>query len=852
MKTIRIPDLSVVMMLGPSGSGKSTFTQTHFLSSQILSSDFYRKVVSDSETNQSVSSDAFEILHLVLEKRLRLGKLSVIDATNLSKFERLNVFSIAKKWDVPIIVIALNVSSGTCKERKPFNSQVIERQSRTMKQALRDIEKERYLKVYTLTEDDVNEVVVSFDKSEFVLDNQVPFDVIGDVHGCSLELCELLNRLGYENENGVYRHNSCRTAVFLGDLCDRGPNSAEVFDIVMNMVENNSAICILGSHEYKLRKIYEGRQIQVKDEIVNTVASIENKGNDFKEKVISFLKKLKHHYVLDGGKLVVSHAGLKEPMHGRDSGKVLAYCLYGETDQSKIDGEGYPERLDWTKNYKGVATVVYGHTPFKSTYITRNTYGIDQGCVYGGKLTALRWPEKELIHVEAKQKYYDGVLRNSFENREDDQVIDIKDVINDQITNTKLLSCISVNLENSYAALETMSRFTVDPNWLIYLPPTMSPCEAHSGEGEDYFLEHPLEAFEYYKKQGHTMVICEEKHMGSRAVIIVCRDEKTAYERFHVKDGSFGVIYTRTGRLFFENEKLSDEILKSLQLSLTQNEFWERYDTNWVALDTEIMPWSAKAQNLIKHQYSSVGAAGENSLNKVLKVIDQSMFMLGDASINSKVNLHELRMRVNERVGCIESYKKAYRKFCWDVEKIEDHKIAPFQILATEKGTWCDIPHARHLEIIFSFICKCNNIFIPTRYLMVNLMDEKSVTSAIDYWKEYTSQKNLGEGMVVKPLYPVSYKIESDKATNCIIQPAIKCRGREYLRLIYGPEYTFPDNMKKLQKRRIYRKQQLALNEFALGMEALERFIQKEPLWRIHQPVFNVLALESEPIDPRF
>src|SRR5439155_1870363 len=186
------------------------------------------------------------------------------------------------------------------------------------------------------------------------------------------------------------------------------------------------------------------------------------------------------------------------------------------------------------------------------------TINIDTGCVFGGKLTALRYPEKELVSVPARQTYYEPVrpflleepapLPKLSAQQRHDELLDIEDVLGKRIVGTRLHRTVTIREENAAAALEVMSRFAANPKWLIYLPPTMSPTETSSREG---YLEYPDEAFAYFRHEGAGTVICEQKHMGSRAVVILCRDEMVAQKRFGVIGEGIGICYTRTGRRFF-------------------------------------------------------------------------------------------------------------------------------------------------------------------------------------------------------------------------------------------------------------------------------------------------------------
>ena len=512
--------------------------------------------------------------------------------------------------------------------------------------------------------------------------------------------------------------------------------------------------------------------------------------------------------------------------------------MYGETT-GEIDEFGLPVRYNWASEYRGKAKIVYGHTPVPEAQWLNKTIDIDTGCVFGGKLTALRYPEEELVSVAAKKVYYEPVKplqsdRNSdlTHQQEYDDLLNIEDVLGKRIIQTRLRNNITIREENAIAALEVMSRFAINPKWLIYLPPTMSPC-ATSDLAD--FLEHPSQAINYYQKRGIDQIICEEKHMGSRAVLVVCKDEATALKRFGIADEGIGVCYTRTGRNFFTNPEIAKEFLDRVVKALTKSQFWAKHQTDWVCLDAELMPWSAKAQSLIKEQYAAVGASAQNSLTEVELALQNAL----DRGIDGVKPVLE---KFGYKKTAIAKYIKAYRNYCWSVNSVEDYKLAPFHILATEGTVHVDKNHEWHMENIKE-ICRADEkIFKVTPYKIIKTQDRDSIQAAIDWWLDLTDKG--GEGMVIKPYDFIVYG-------RGLLQPAIKCRGREYLRIIYGAEYDLPETMERLKHRGLARKRSLALREFALGIEALERFVAKQPLRRVHETVFGVLASSSEEVDPR-
>jgi len=852
---IEIPEPAVVALVGVSGSGKSTFAKMHFKPTEVLSSDYFRALVSDDENNQSVTHQAFDALFYIANKRLDLGLMTVIDATNVQKDARASILHLAREQNCFAVAIVLDIPEKVCRERnekrsnRNFGRHVITHQAEQLRKSIRQLRKEGFRYVYILSneEEAANAEIIRTPLWSNKKNETGPLDVIGDIHGCYDELCELLTGLGFQVDaaNCTAMTPAGRKAVFLGDLCDRGPKNAETLRLVMNMVQAGDAFCVAGNHDVKLYKKLKGADVQLTHGLDRTIEQLQTQDDEFITRVKDFLDGLISHYVFDNGKLVVAHAGCKEKYQGRGSGRVRGFCLYGDTN-GEIDEYGMPVRLPWANEYRGKALVLYGHIPAREVLNINNTVCIDTGCVFGGKLSAYRYPEGEIIQVKAKQEYYAPAKSFLDKPINEDDMLNIDDVLGQKYLTTRLRRSIKIEAENSGAALELMSRFGADPHWLIYLPPTMSPCETSKLSG---FLEYPTEAFHYYKARGIDKVVCERKHMGSRAVIVLCRDSETASKRFGIADNSFGIIYTRTGRSFFDNAETEKEILMRLQNALSKAGFWNDFDTGWVCIDAELMPWSAKAQTLLEEQYAPVGRAGRNGLASAIDTIKKSKEILGNKQYSTEqpavesVNLEELLEKYSKRHEALLYYTNAYRRYCWDVKSIDDYRIAPFHILATEGKTWNKENHVAHMETIAKYMTGHDPLFMETEHLVVDLLDENSVSAGTKWWEDLTDRG--GEGMVVKPYDFVAMKGKE------LLQPAIKCRGREYLRIIYGPEYLLSGNLERLRKRALAKKRNLALDEFALGMESLERFTNKQPLYRVHECVFGVLALESEPVDPR-
>ncbi|TGO05663.1 polynucleotide kinase-phosphatase [Serinibacter arcticus] len=869
--TLRVQDPSLVVLVGVSGSGKSTFAATHFGLYETVSSDHCRGVVSNDPNDQSVTPEAFALLHAIVGARLQRNLLTVVDATNVQPHARKELVALARTHDVLPVAIVLDVGADVAAARnrerpdRTFGSHVVDRQQGQLRKSLRGLQREGFRTVHHLrSEAEIAGVVI--ERVPLLTDRRHergPFDAIGDVHGCLPELLTLLDELGYVVErDAVGRpvdavHPQRRRVIFLGDLVDRGPDSPGVLRLAMGMVRAGHALAVPGNHEDKLVRALAGRDVTVSHGLETTLAQLAGETAEFREEVAQFCRDLVSHAVLDGGALVVAHAGLKQSYHNRASGRVRAFALYGDTT-GESDEYGLPVRYPWAQDYRGDAVVLYGHTPVPRAEWVNGTMCLDTGCVFGGALSALRYPEREVVSVPATAEHYaparpfptggvgssDGGASGRTGAARPADVLDLRDVTGVRVVDTALLGRVSVPEENAAGALEVMSRFALPPRALPYLPPTMSPVATSTLPGH---LEHPDEAFASYARDGVGTVVCEEKHMGSRAVVLVCRDDGGT--RFGLAPGSPGVAWTRTGRRLLQPD-LEGELLTRLRDAVATAGVWDRLDgATWVLLDTEIVPWSLKADELIREQFAGVGAAAAAVVPAALAALD--------AAAARGVDVGGLRTAVAGRAENAERFRDAYRRYRWDVDGLDGVQLAPFQVLASGRteadaaepgvggSTHETRPHPWHLEIADALVAADPVLIRPTRRLVVDLADEASRSAGVAWWEELTGTG--GEGMVVKPLANL---VLADRGGRPL-QPGLKVRGREYLRIVYGPDYTDEANLARLRQRHLGRKRSLAQREYALGLESLARLVRGEPTWRVHQPVFAVLALESEPVDPR-
>ncbi|WP_407649201.1 polynucleotide kinase-phosphatase [Glycomyces albidus] len=836
---VSVPELSLVVLIGVSGSGKSTFAAKHFKPTQVISSDYCRGLVSDDETDQTATTEAFALLQHIVGTRLRLGLLTVVDATNVQHRARAELLALAKRHNVLADAIVLDVPPSLAAERnhtrpdRDFGEAVVRRHHRDLKRSLKHLRKEGFRRVHHLSGAEAVEAArVVTEKSWNDRGEETgPFDLIGDVHGCRAELEALLTDLGWTIDRDAQgratgaAHPEGRKAVFVGDLVDRGPDTPGVLRLVMGMVKAGNALCVCGNHEQKLVRAMRGRKVRVAHGLAESLEQLAAEDESFRDEAVAFMDGLRAHYLLDGGRLVVAHAGLKEEYHGRSSGKVRSFALYGDTT-GETDEFGLPVRLPWAEDYRGAAAVVYGHTPVLEPEWVNNTICLDTGCCFGGRLTALRYPERELVSVAAEREWYEPVRPLAAPER-DAATLDFADVAGDRHLSTGLVGTVKVRAENAAAALEVMSRFADDPRRLLYLPPTMAPVDASDVDG---FLEHPAQAFDQYRGRAER-VVCQEKHMGSRAVALVCRDPETAKRRFDLDTAPWGALLTRTGRSFFQDEALTGELLARVAAAAEQAGWWDRLETDWVLLDCELLPWSAKARDLIEDQFAGVAAAGLAALPAAAQVLE--------AASARGLDVAALAERTAARRSNIEAFADVYQRYCWPTDGLDGVRLAPFQVLAAEGRNLADHRHDWHLDVLDALVAADGTGLLKEtrrRFVALGTADEDEATR---WWTDLCAEG--GEGMVVKPVL-------QDRPR---LQPGLKVRGREYLRIVYGADYTDPERLARLRQRNLQHKRSQALREYALGVEALDLVAKRAPLWQVHQLVFAVLALESEPVDPR-
>jgi predicted kinase/diadenosine tetraphosphatase ApaH/serine/threonine PP2A family protein phosphatase len=408
---IKIPRPTLVVLCGASGSGKTSFAARNFLPTSIVSTDALRGMICDDETNQESSFAAFDLLFRLVEARLRFSRTTVIDSTALDTKVRRKFLQLAAKYDYGALLIMFDTPLRSCIERdaargRSVGAGVIKKQYRQFEHVKKHAYREGFDQIVTLNEHESAAYKVEIGALPVEKpDERGPFDLIGDIHGCYDELVQLLTKLGYEGHGDSFRHPGGRKVVFLGDLVNRGPDSVGVVRVVASMVQSGAALYVRGNHcQYILAHFRRdvGKAPDRRREWLESLSPTAYA--DFGKTVERLVGNAPPYLILNGGKLVAVHAGIESTMIGKISPRIGSFCLYGEDE---VQPDGSTKRRDWAASYRGAPLVAYGHTPTKELEpkFRNNTVNLDQGCVYGGRLSALRYPEMEFVQIDAARTY---------------------------------------------------------------------------------------------------------------------------------------------------------------------------------------------------------------------------------------------------------------------------------------------------------------------------------------------------------------------------------------------------------------------------------------------------------------
>lgn len=860
---IALPHAGIVLLVGPSNSGKSTLLkkwqeENKISPSEVVSSDQFRILVSDKEfvdwknvpkeesdilfdEYSLISKEAFAMMDNLIRTRCRLDKLTFVDATHLQPDDRKRYIAMARENHVPIISLVLDMPEKVLLERdekrdNPRGKRRIKQQYQVFTREKRFMKKEGIRSIYFLKE--IDDIELTRRSHPLELDADAGIDIIGDIHGCYDEMIDLLVKLGYEkDEDDFYHHPEGRKFLSIGDVMSRGPESLKSIMFFYRHVQQGLAYVIDSNHGWKIARWLDGKNVTLNhgdEKVEQEFLQFEQEHGaeqaaEWKNKLKDFLLEAPSHYILkkNGIPMVVcAHAGIKDEYIGKQSRDVSDFCRYGDTDG--FDEKGKPIRKDWFIGHQTSQLIVWGHDPKPQPLKMNNSLNIDQGVVFGGKLTAYRFPEAQIVAVEAKEDY-SGAPDNPLVEWKKKRLNqpNIGKFLNGYSVLTEEFGEIAVPAETVKPAIDAVSHHTIPIEQLLYIPPTMSPTPAPSSL--EKFLEHPLEAIQYYRSNGIEKMVAEKKHMGSRGILFLFKDHASAKK--YIGTETLGVIYTRTGRRFFEKE-IEEQIVRKLNDDLHSHDYFSQHQTDFVLLDAEIMPWNLKAKELISNQYAHVA---ENAL------MDRAFLQgkLAEVATTNEV-LSAWLDEYNEKLSNAREFAEVFQGYCWDVVGLEDIKIAPFHVLAHSNRTFFDETHEWHMKMNHQF-ATYSSLFVATEYKIIS--DSASEAEVIQWWEEMTQDGH--EGIVIKPEHYIS------RSKGKLLQPAIKVRGSKYLKIIYGMDYLQPVNLQRLKKRNTGKKQKLALKEFALGIEGITRFVNGESIERVHECALATLAMEKDPVDPR-
>lgn len=863
--TITIPHAGIVLLMGASNSGKSTLIeqlkqQQYIREHESLSSDQFRQMVGDTDyidwrrpsreegevmyqQYKRISDQAFKVMQDLLIARCRLNKLTIIDATHLQPEDRAVYITLGKRYHVPVILIALDISEQTLMERDqhrehPRGRQRVKQQAHQFRKSIKGLRSEGFSSVYIIKEHKYADLQWKRSANHMLIELTTGIDIIGDIHGCYDEMIELIERLGYIADSaGLYRHPEGRKLVSVGDIMSRGPKSLETMIFWHNHLTAKLAWMVDSNHGWKIARYLEGRQVTMShgdEQIIEAFQQYEaihgiEDTKILKEQLKDMLLSTPSHLVFTQHgvqRLVVAHAGIRDDFIGKDSKRIDDYCRYGDIDGT--DEAGKPIRKDWFADHTSGEWIVWGHDPRPQPTTVNQTINIDQGAVFGGMLTGYRYPEQTFMSVKAYADYAQDP-NSPLVRWEEGRFAppSLSRLIDGYTVQTKVYGEVKVRSEFVKTALDTISHYTIPLEELIYIPPTMTPPPL-AAVAENY-LEHPAEAIAYYRAQEVSTMIAEKKHMGSRAIILLFRDEQAAIP--YIGRPLHGTIYTRTGRSFFQTE-LEREVLLTLQQQLQEAGYFEKYQTDFVLMDTEIVPWNLKARELIASQYGHVSEAATMDRDYIVNQLRKAQ------STGATVSDWIAEWTVKQQNATI--FRETFQQYCWDTDGMEGIRIAPFHILAHSTGAFMDQTHEWHMKHAEE-LAQYSNWFMATEYKMIT--DENSEQDVIQWWKELTEDGH--EGIVIKPEKMTMHHRKQ------LIQPAIKVRGQKYLHMIYGIDYLHPNNLSRLKQRKTRKKERHALMEFALSIESVERFVRRDRLEQIHECVLAALSLESDAVDPR-
>lgn len=834
--SLPIPEFSLLVLIGAPGSGKSTFARNHFHPSEVLDLDVFLEMVGD-ENVAARTEDAIDSLAYILEKRLKNKLLTVVDAPNVSQKERKAFRQLSRKYHCPLVAAAFALPADLCLARARAAAPGLDAvQLRGL--AMRVPQEAGFLKSegfdsVTVFQSDAEAEAVQVQRRPLpsnMKGEKGPFDILGDVHGCLAELKALLAQFGYVEQQGKWSHPEGRRLVFVGDLVHKGPDTVGVLRLSMALAEQEMAFFVLGNHDARLARKLAGEEVEMIAGMAGALEELEKEPGAFRAQVQAFLEGLPHHLELDGGKLVVAHAGLRADMVGRTGPQVEAFSLYAHT-LGEVDELGWPVSFDWAEEHKEPAILVHGHVPVPKAAWQGQTLNLDTGCVYGGFLSALRYPERKIAAIAAEETYaapkrpLNWTEGGETEEKDRSNLLPYAAFAGRNLAGTRYKYFVTLKEELAMPAMEAISRSRIDPRWMIYLPTFFSPTKSSKSPA---FLEHPQDAFSYYRKKGMEKALIHDEGLGRRAVVVLCRDGEVAKRRFGVSAASLGAVYGPLGQAIFDEREEERDFLERLHGAVTEAGFWQDLETDWLALEGEMAPWGRGRGAGMVDFLAGVGESGLGSLEAAVAALSKAA--------DRGVDLGALSGQTQVRLERLADYKATGA-----VSLAGETHFYAWHLLGSEGRTYETRSQAWHLDMLGK-LSRPGFCSLPA-YRWIDLENEMEMREGAKFWMERTAETRAS--MLLKPEHLL---VEGGAD---LVQPGILVRGKTALRRIFGPEYDDPRYLEEFKRRSLKDKRMQVVRQFALGWECLHSFVEGQEHEQIFPRFFTGLSLNAVELDAR-
>lgn len=823
--TFSFPQFGALAILAPSAFPVADWARRHFPAHELLDPADCQALLGTTEPHPS--TDAYTLAAQAFEMRVKAGRATVFLRAPLEQTARNFLRSASRKANAKLYYLSIDLPEADLRTLVPaYDREAWAREAAQIAQNLLFLDKEGIAGHLSITRIADLEAL-EFSRPPLPCDRRSlsgPFDLIGSVHGCLAELRALLGELGYVSDPATQlpRHPKGRIPVFLGDDGAQGPHGLACLQLIQAMCDAGLAYAVIGNQDRRLLEVLRESPEADPDALAPWWAAA---SPEDRQAILAWTAQVPSHLVLDGGRLVAVHGGIRPDMIGRDTPPITAFCTYGSTpgEHALVQSRAL---ADWAAELPEGVTVVFSHQPVVDVQDAGSHVAIDTACLYGGRLSAFRYPERSVVSVPAAKAYAPAewpeatVQETKAKSELDRWELPVSLLNGEFLVQTAAGYSFSVTNTQFAATVELLQMETVSPRWLIYLPPSMSPPQPATEPGH---LEHPHEAFSYYEKKGQTHVVVQEKCAGRRAVVVICRDAAAARKHFGAQDDRIGVVYSRYGRPLLTDPADERELLSQLQAGAEAAGLWEALKTDWLCLEGQLsgaqfQPGQSEEQARIA---AGVAAAWPTTLNMLqgTKATDPDFLAL--------------RARMQARGALVERLAG----LCAAEARATTWFFTPYHLLAAQSGTFFHQPHAWHTAQLSAFSQGHPTRVRALRSEVLDLQDHDHRRSLVAWWQELSEAG--APGIIVKPVTLELF------VNHEYLQPAMKVRGREALRMVYGPFYTEHDLLAHHRTRSLKERRELVIRHFVLGKEALTRFVAGQPHAEVLQIITTHLAIST-------